>query len=213
MNFHTTKRRIVTLLLAMTAAALAGCTTTEMTSFVDPAYDGERFEKILVSTNYDDLIQADHLEQAMVKELQREGATATASLAEFPPTRQRPAGGEQSGTAQQRGYDALLEVHLIAYEEEVAYIPPTYYVHEIENRNRDRGGFTTSWSTVSASPGRTVRYPRPTHRLTLHNLESGETVWIAEAFSSGDANIDVLFDALAKEAVRRMRSDGVLSSQ
>ena len=149
--------------------ALAGCASTSLTSYRDPAFADVQFGKVAVLASGVQLDDRIALENRMVGALRNKRLPAEAVIRLFPPT--RPISAEDLGRALlAEGYDPIL------------------YVQRVEWGSKIQPSWTQMFGGNNASD--TTERLYASFDASLVDLETLKTVWMASARTGGSEYAD-----------------------
>jgi hypothetical protein len=149
--------------------ALAGCASTSLTSFRDPAFADARFGKVAVLASGVQLDDRIALENRMVGALRNKRIAAEAVIRLFPPTRQ--ISDEDLRTALlAEGYDAIL------------------YIQRVESGSKIQPSWTQMFGGSSTNNMAERLYA--SFDASLVDLETLKVAWMASARTGGSEYAD-----------------------
>jgi hypothetical protein len=149
--------------------ALAGCASTSLTSYRDPAFADARFGKVAVLASGVQLDDRIALENRMVGALRNKRIAAEAVIRLFPPTRQ--ISDEDLRTALlAEGYDAIL------------------YIQRVESGSKIQPSWTQMFGGSSANNMAERLYA--SFDASLVDLETLKVAWMASARTGGSEYAD-----------------------
>lgn len=203
-------KKLLSLVLCI---ALAGCTTTDMTGFVDPQYKNYHANQVIVRVKrakLDDTLQA---EQAFVAQLKAHSIKSAKFTDIIPPTRSYSSSQEEA-LLRKTGADSLLTIHITGKDSVETYIPPTFHPGQTTTQMNQIGnmaymttqmapGYTTGGYAVSSTVMNTLS--------TLVDLKNGREIWRGEGSSSGDevGPLNLLLSA-GEAAIGDLAEKGIL---
>ena len=163
---------------ALLGLTLAGCASTSLTSYQDPAFATASFGKVAVVATGVQLDERIALENQLVGALRNKRVAAESTLRLFPPT--RPVSDEEMRVSLRAdGYDSIL------------------YVQRVEAGSRSE----PSWTQML---GRDAAYNTAEHLYasfdtSLVNLQSNQVAWVASARTGGSeyAGSEQILDSFA----------------
>lgn len=181
---------------------LGGCgaASTEITSFVDPDFEGRTYERLFVQSSMQDLQNQAAAERAFVAELRRQGVAAEAAMDVLPPTREHSP--EQIDRAwRDGGFDGLLVIELRAAGHTDYFIPQSYTTY-----------YTGYSSTSIGFGGYPVQQPFAEFEIRLRDSGSDRVAWVASASTWGTSSstLDDLYQSLASWSVLELQQKGLL---
>jgi hypothetical protein len=112
--------------LNCTLSALAGCvsSTKLVTSWSEPDYTGEPFQRVLVVAHISDELQRRSYEQHFVQQISNERITGIAGHSLMPNTGDFDEESELRAAVRESGADAVLLAKLVGVEQKERYVPP-----------------------------------------------------------------------------------------
>lgn len=222
--------------LAALVVVLAGCASTSMTTFVDPALAGRRYGKVMVHVASSDLALRKQIEARGVERLQDIGAPAASALDLFFPGREYSA-DELLTTLKTNGVEAVLLIRSAVSGSTAQYIPPTYHTTSQSSGVATTTGYASGsattrgnttygsaygtstttgvargTSTTTVSGGHNVYKPWARFTVELIDVSTGKAVWRAQGDSSGNAFNDQedLWQSVADNAVGELEDAGIV---
>jgi hypothetical protein len=194
--------------LPVVLIVLAGCASTKITSFRDPAFATKTFHKILVVAPFSDLESRTMAESAFVDRLTSYSVDAIPSMKVLMPTRTYSS-EEFLKILSEIKIDGVLLVTLVDASSTQTFVPGSSSTY---------GQATLSGNTVNYS-GTTQNYggyyiskPRVRYEIRLYDVSTGNTAWVATSLTRGNAfaHFDTLIDSLADTAVEKLHEDALL---
>lgn len=165
----------------------SACSSTNLTSFQDPAYKDAKFKKIVIISPEQDLSKRFAIEDAMTDNFTAMGVTAMSGYQVFTPTR------TYSEEAEKRILDSLnVDAYLIVdalgmgYTEQ--YVSGTTTT-TTKGRVSSNGEYKEK-SVTTESDG-TVSTPWAEFRAVLMDVKTGNQAWVSSAQSRGGAFVRV----------------------
>lgn len=206
--------------LLLLAVLCGGCASTKMHSFVDPDFQGHRYERLLVAVQLEHLDQRDDAEREFVKRLGKHGVICLRALDVLPPTRKYDEEQFQKALSD-TGVDGILIVRETDYYEDEYYVPPsssTYTTGNLSSNTYYHGnrsstiGTAHSTSHTTTSGGYTYTKPRVRHEGQLWDVQTGRMAWIAGAFTRGNARARFrhLTSSVAEEMAETLCEEGLI---
>lgn len=192
---------------------LVGCASTRMTSFKDPDYEHKSFKRILVVVNSTDLEKRFFFESSMVSALTKLQVTAIEGYKLFPPTRELTQ-SDKVDILLKNQIDAYITVAVGETGVQDVYFPPTTTTktegsasvtgnqihYEEKSKTKTQGGFTISkpWAEFGAK---------------LIDAASGNTAWIATAFTGGSAfsSFNTVITSFCNQTADNLEHDGLIT--
>ncbi|MBD3410918.1 MAG: hypothetical protein GF419_12015 [Ignavibacteriales bacterium] len=208
-------------LAAILALGLFGCAATRMTSFVDPAYRGQKFTRLLVVADVPNLETRLQLENRMVESFREAGIDAIPGSNLFPPTREISE-EEAALILKENKIEAYLEITPTDAGVETVALTPDKKVTETETETRGHfhwgsygGSYSGSASATSETysvEGRKYNLPWAVFSATMYDAETGATVWIANANTGGNAyaTMQIVFGSFCDSVVDRLAEDRLI---
>ena len=197
------------LLIGLFCVAISGCASTEMTSFVDPAYRNTTFQKLLIVARTNNLTQRLWLESHLAQAFTIQKVDAKESVLLLPPTR-KFSEEQRRDTMVKYGYDAYLVVDVGETGVESIYIPPTQAVTKTShNAAADR------WTSVTTLlGGGTIEKPWAQVRTTLCDASTNEVAWIADSYTggSGYSSFNTVINSYCREVFDRLLTANLVFS-
>jgi len=192
---------------------LAGCATTKMTSFKDPAFQSISFKRILVVANTSDLEWRRKIETRMVKSFQDIGVFAIEGVQLFPPTRE-PTADEKVDILIKNKVDAYVSVSVGESGVKEEYVPSTESTTKTKGSVRvsgDRADYAEK-STTKVDGGYTLSKPWAGFQTKLFDVSSGQNAWVASSFTGGNAFADfsTVINSYCDKVVDQLIEDGLI---
>lgn len=202
-------------LFLVVIVVVCACARTKMSSFVDPVYrPSSTYTKIMVFGKDIPLDERILAEDKLVATFNDAGVTAIRSLDHLPPT-QTFTDDEIASTIIGSGAEAVLILGLTGRDVSQSYMPQTYFPGTSTTTTTYMGSY--SYSNTYTSPGYTtggynVNKPVASYHLSLIDVKSGKTVWVADAKSGGNAfaTFGDLTESAARTAVEQLYDDGLI---
>jgi len=174
--------------------ALAGCASTSLTAYQDPAFASASFGKVAVVATGVQLDERMALENQLVGALRNKRVTAESTLRLFPPT--RPMSDEEMDAALLAdGYDAILTVQRV---EAGSHVEP-------------------SWTAMFGgdAAGNTAEHLYASFETRLVDLRSSQVAWMASARTGGSeyAGGDKLLDSFANRTADELEGRQLLAQR
>lgn len=138
-------RSVVALLIGF---SLAGCASTALTTYQDPAFATARFKKVAVLATGVQLDERIALEDQLVGALRSKRVTAASTVRLFPPTR-TVSDEEMDAALLSQGYDAILTVQKV----EAGYTTEQHLYASFETRLVDLGSSQVAWMASARTGG------------------------------------------------------------
>jgi hypothetical protein len=184
-------KSVAGLLLGFT---LAGCASTSLTSYRDPAFADARFGKLAVLATGVQLDERIALENRMVGALRNKRVTAEAVMRLVPPTRSM-SDDDLSAALLADGYDAILTVQRV---EAGSKIEP-------------------SWSQMlgGSSANNTAEHLYASFDTSLIDLRTHQVAWMASARTGGSeyAGVSDLIDSFADNTAEALENKQLLAQR
>lgn len=192
------------IVISLTLLGALGCASTKLTStFVDPAFSGEPFDKIMVVGLGASAGGRASFENAVADQLAAQGVLGVASgnliAAAEDLTRESVRGWVASD-----GYDAVLVTRLVDTRKSTTYHPPSYATFY------DYWGFYGGYLT---SPGYLVETTTLLIESTLFDATTGKVVYSAESKSFQPSSRDEVIRELVPLLVGDLTKRGLLASR
>ena len=187
----------------------AACATTQVTSIVDPEFRGRSYGTLMVFVDFQDLALRQVAEGRFQANLTALGTETVRSIDLFFPGREYSL--EQ---AQQIISDSGIEAVLVAASSDAgtttAWIPALTTTRSAAAVTSD-GAAATAASTTSG--GYYLNRPWASFEAALHDMTTGEVVWLASMASRGNAFADWedLTRSMVRETWIRLADDGVIN--
>ena len=199
---------------------LAGCTFSNVASYVDKGSDVRPFKHLIVVAGNLPLGERQAAEQKMASVLQKAGLQATLGTDVMPPTRLN----DQAYINQQiaaSGADGILQLYQTDRSSRTAYVPPTVLNGGQSYTTGRIYGYgsmysldaTTTYTAPTIIGGYTVEKPIAGYGAAVYDLRlNGRQVWKAEVDSSGGAfdSYSALAEDAANAAVQKLKADGLI---
>ncbi|MFP4527788.1 MAG: hypothetical protein ACLFQX_04495 [Candidatus Kapaibacterium sp.] len=210
-----TKRFFLAVLLPLIVVILAGCASTETTSFRDPEFIGKQYDKICVYADITDLKYRLLIENEMVKEFREAGVNAVRGYDLFPPTR------EWSDDDIHRALvDKSIEGYLlIAWTDrnvEQVYKPGDLVTETKKVKDKDKKGkeVTKEKSVTYQTPGHTENKYYSAFETKLIDVKTSKVAWIAtsqsESGESFSGDFRPIIDSYSDDIVETLGKDGLI---
>lgn len=185
---------------------LAGCASTQMTSFTDPAFKGLTFHHFIVVARSNNLSTRLWLESHLVQTLTSHRIFATASILLFPPTR-KFSDEQMRDSLLRHNFDAYIVVDVGESGVESIYLPPTGATTKTTQNS------TYEWtSTTSIVGGGTIEKPWADVRTTMCDASTNHVIWIADSFTGGNgyASFNTVIDSYCNKVFERLENAGLV---
>ena len=202
------KNTVIFCLMVLTACAT---TDTELSGVVDPNYrDNFQVRKLVVVGSGMPIDEQKALENTLERSFTEYDVQVLRGLEVFPPTRDY---SDQNAfeIARNWGADAILIVSSDSRDVSETYIPPKYHPGTSTSYISGYGDSTNV--TTYTSPGYTTggySVSKPGMSVSVHliNTMNGETIWIAQGFSGGNAytSFSDLTISVARKTVEELSS-------
>ena len=176
------------------ALALAGCASTSLTAYQDPAFATASFGKVAVLATGVQLDERIALENRLVGALRNKRVTAESALRLFPPT--RPMSDDQMAAALLAGgYDAILTVQ------------------RVEAGSHLESSWTAMFGGDAAS--NTAEHLYASFETRLVDLRSAQVAWMASARTGGSeyAGGDLILDSFANRTADELEGRQLLAQR
>jgi hypothetical protein len=173
---------------------LAGCASTSLTAYQDPAFVTASFGKVGVLATGVQLDDRIALENQMVGALRNKRVTAESTVRLFPPT--RPVSDEEMDAALlSDGYDAIL------------------YVQRVEAGSHLEPSWTQMFGGDAAS--NTAEHLYASFETRLVDLRSSQVAWMASARTGGSeyAGSDKILDSFASRTADELEGRQLLAQR
>lgn len=215
-----TRRGAAVSALTILVSAL-GCTpaSTEINSFVDPAFADRTFSRVLVAPKYADLGDRAGIEEAFVGQLADTESEGIPSLSILLPTRDWE-DEEIFKLMTEHQIDAVLIINQTDAYQDREYVPERVDIHTDEYltarsfRGSRRWGYGRGYynTRVTRSGGYYVDLPRVRNELRLYDVASKKQAWFATTLTAGDSSAtrEEMIASFAKESVARLTVDGLV---
>jgi hypothetical protein len=185
----------------------AGCASTNLTSFKDPAFHNTTFSHILIIANTSDLQWRQNLESRMVEAFKDAGVDAVQSIILFPPTRNLST-DEKVDLLVKNNIDAYLSINVGESGVQSVYVPPI-------------GKTVVEGNQVYEDPNKivggnyTLSKPWANFQTSLHETSSGSTAWIANSSTGGNAyaNFSTVINSYCDKVVKQLKEDGLIATR
>lgn len=184
---------------AVAGLILAGCASTEITGYSDPAYETTVYRSTMVHAPDVGLAQAADLEQGVCEEFTARGVTCRPFQSLFPPTREHSSDDIFHRLQEQNigSVVVLLSGGSLSSQRDFAY---QSFGSASMNGNRVQGQSTSVPMTAFSRAA--------TMRVLLIDGETGETAWLADARTEGQGMVNTTASAfnssLSKEVVETL---------
>jgi len=205
-----------TLAIVAISSMAAGCASSKVTAFRDPAYANAQFSKLLVFGRGMDIEAATAVERELCKKLAP--TPCTAGITVLPPTRPYT-NDEVIARIAQSGADAVLVLSLLADNADSRYIG-TYTNSETTGSSASSGsvnlyGNTAYWSGATTASSSTTSVSTPMYSysrevrgaLTLFESASGNVAWSGQIRTSGQGMFTVTDDEFIRSMTSRIAKD------
>ncbi len=192
---------------------LAGCASTDMTSFKDPSYASTSFDRILVVANLSNLDWRQQIESRLVQEFQEKGIFAMKGMDLFPPTRTLT-DDQKISLLTENKIDSYILIDVGETGTQQVYIPQTGSSTKTEG-NVNVSGNTATYrekSTTTTYGGYTVSKPWAQFEAKVFDVSNGQNAWMASAFTKGNgyANFKTVVNSFCGKTVEQLIKDGVV---
>lgn len=202
-------RQLSVLSLALVALGLASCApSTEIVSFRDPAFMTTRYKHLVVMVDTADLMWRKALESGLVTELATVGIQGIESTSLLAPTRAWSE-AQRHDAFVAAGADGIVTLAVQGNGTVESYVPPSVST-TVTSARRDsaHGGGEVQKSTTSTTDGYVERRDWAKFTITLTDLATGRTAWIAmNRLNGGYSQIE----RFSREVAERMSGDGLAS--
>ena len=190
-----------------------GCAWTSMTSFTDPSYRSTSFARILVVANVSNLQSRQRIESRLVQEFRDEGVFAMEGTNLFPPT--RTLSDEQKVQLLRDNHiDSYIVIDVGETGTQQVYIPQTGSSTNTKGNVSVYGNTATyqEKSTTTTYGGYTVSKPWANFNAKLFDVATGQTAWVASAFTGGNAyaGVNTVVNSFCGKTVEQLTKDGVI---
>lgn len=179
---------------ALLGLALAGCASTSLTAYQDPAFATAGFGKVAVLAMGVQLDERIALENQLVGALRNKRVTADSTVQLFPPT--RPMSDEElSAALLSSGYDAVL------------------YVQRVEAGSKVEPSWTQMLGGDAAN--NTAEHLYASFETRLIDLRSSQVAWMASARTGGSeyAGNDLILDSFANRTADELEGGQFLAQR
>jgi hypothetical protein len=181
------------------ALALAGCASTRLDdAYVDPAYRGGPFQKLIVIGLGASEGGRAAFEEAVVETLRARGVAAAPSHDMFAASEDVTREAVESW-AREGGYDGVLVTRLLDVQRDTIYHPPTYY--------GDFYGYWGSYGPFVTDPGYVTQTTTLVIETTLFDAATAGVVYsvVSKTFDPGSRRevIDELVPLLVRDLTER----------
>lgn len=173
-------------------AMFAGCASTELTGYVDPAYQNHNLEKMIVCITGVNMGETFEAEEKISQMLTDYNIKALKYSEIILPTRENTATEETLLRAS--GADSLLLVAVSKGSVE-DYVPPTY-THGKYGTNVSGGYYTTDLTMKT--------------KVIIFDIATGNKIYLADGDSDGGVSYIALLLNAAKTALKDMEKKGLL---
>jgi hypothetical protein len=202
-------KRASRFLAAILALGLFGCASTRMTSFVDPAYRGQKFTRLLVVADVPNLETRMTLEHRMVESFRDAGLEAIPASELFPPTREFT-GEQMVAILKEHKVEAYISVTPIDAGVQTVSIP--VYKQVTKTTATFYGNTASSRSETYNVGGETFDKPWADFNARMLDAETGATIWMASSHTGGNAyaTMRTVFGSFCDSVVDRLAEDRLI---
>jgi hypothetical protein len=202
------QRTITALALPPVAIVGSGCASTQIRSQLDPQVRGRTYGKLLIWVNVGDLGLRQDAERRFTESLAHLGVDAVRCVETVFP-------GRTYSDAQWMQLLRDFRAHAILVAADVdsrtcsAWVPQTT---STEGTATVTGNAVSGRSTTTSSGGFYVEKPWAQFEANLHDVVSGDVLWLAQMNSGGNAfaGWDDLIRSMAKKTSEQLQKDGVI---
>lgn len=197
-------------------AGIFSAADAKTTAFKDPDYKDYKIIKVMITIPGLDLDSRAKSEKTFVEKFTEArtasktifskkaaiDVTAVSSLDILLPTRKYTQ-DEFEALIKEHEIDSILLIKVTAQYSDEIYMPESSYTTETGNVY---GNVFNSFSTTVTSGGYSFSYPKAKMDLKLYDTITGKTIWMANAFASGNefANFNSLMKSVAKETITKL---------
>lgn len=199
--------------LACAATLTANCTSTEITSYVDPVYrTGGYFSSVAVFADGVGLKERQIIEDEVTARFEKEGVFALRGIDIIPPTR-KPTAKEWANLVIASGAETVLMINGASKDTHQTYIPPTYHPGYSYTTVNAFGVVTTHRSPGYTTGGYATSSPSAAYTAVLIDIQTGQNIWTADAISHGDdaTGFDDLAHSVAQKTVESLFADDLFA--
>lgn len=208
------KRLAVVMAVCLAASALANGKNTKLVASVkNPSYNGQRFKKVLVIGMSDNPAIRSDFEDAMAKQLTRDGVHAVAgNLILLRPKSAKMDPEYLKAQVREHHIDAILVSRLISVKNEVTYIPGQVYTVPYPYYNSFYGYYGSVYPRVYTPDylreDKTVRVET---NLYSTSAAEGELVWtgISDTFNPNPKKAAKSIDAVVQVVVKDLEKEKI----
>lgn len=203
------------LLFLFLTIMVSGCTTTEMTGFLDPQYKNHQISKVVVRAHGATLEETLTAEQKFAEKLNTHNVNTIKFTDIAPPTRKYTL-AQEAKLLKKTGADSLFTVYVARKDSVESYVPPTYHAGKTTSTVNMAGNmaYISSHTTPGyTTGGYSVSSPIMATFSNLVDLRNGNEIWRGEGYSSGASSyLDLLLNA-GESAIADMGEKGLLSKE
>lgn len=187
-------------LFILIALVLGACSVTQLTTWKDPAYQGEKFQKIAVIGLFKDLEARKIIENNLVARFQEEGIQSLASLDVLAPSKNDYTHQELEEIFSAQHVDGVLIMKIISVDKDQTYVPPTYYYdcyYGYFPAMMQDGGYYQTTTTVKIES-------------SLFSNATDKLVWTGQSKTVDPNNVNNLATSLSKKIVDNLEQEGLI---
>lgn len=193
-------------------ALLSSCATTETTSFTDPDFIGQKFEKICVNAEFEDYKYKQMLEKSFVDNFREVGVYAVAAGNLLPPTREWT-NEEIDKMLEKNNIDAYLSISWTDRHVDEKYTPGSVTTTtEGKTKKTKSGEKYVETSTTTADPGSVERKFYSTFYTKIISVKTAQVAWTATSQSeSGEGpkgEYTYIMESLSEDIINTLAEDG-----
>jgi len=193
-------------------SACGQVTATRGSSFVDPAYQGQMFNSIVIDTRSGNLIERENIERTAALTFEKAHVQGIPALGVVPPTRNV---GEsiRRRDIMNTGAQAVLEI--VPLEKQIIedYMPGTQYRDLRRGRDGHRWNRSAYWDDpFYYDPPLILHEPEARYEATLYSLPKYQKIWTADIITRGPTGMsfEEVGANFSREVVKRLAKDGLV---
>lgn len=198
-------KKITILLLLF---SLAGCASTNLTSYVDPEFRNKTYNSFVIEYLSNDLQRKSFIEKRVAEILFTKGIRTHIGIDVFPPTRKLS--NEEIGRIIHRtGAEGYLLIAMTNAYSVQTYVPPTY---NTSGSAYSYGNYTNVSATTTQTGGYTVNKPVQEFKIELIDVSTSKTAYQATGQTRGGGGVtdEIMADSLANALVEKLIEDRIV---
>lgn len=194
---------IAVALIALTAIISCGA-HSDLSSWRDPNFKTNGFDKIFVMVRSDNLQVRSEIENSIIEELGKSGVTGIASLNVLSPNEERSQ-EDLEGTFDSLGVDGIMIVRPIGQEDQLTYVPETTYYRVYHDVFYGRYIEEVTEGGYWEKTGELYRT-----RTDLFSNQTDRLVWQATSETTYDGDLESSADAFARTVAKDLREEALI---